>query len=112
MLVRINLWLPRPHNTIGHWSGRIQVFSREAAAGPGKRYDDAPGSIPSDNVPLLDTRGMVMFQVLCLVIMHGFWTTGEWCFKTLVLVPHGERALASVSVQSRDVSTADASPVS
>ena len=34
--VRIRLWLPRPHTSIGPWSRRPPVSSRAAEAGPGK----------------------------------------------------------------------------
>ena len=49
---------------------------------------------------------MVMFQAICQVILHRLWTPGEWCCQTLVLGPHGERALAMVSVLSRDIARA------
>ena len=53
LLVRINLWLPRPRKSMGPWSGRPPESSRAAAAGPGKRHGALSGSMPSDPVPLL-----------------------------------------------------------
>ena len=43
-----------------HWLGRPQESSPAAAAQPGKRYGDVPGSMPTDPAPLLDPRRMVL----------------------------------------------------
>ena len=55
---------------------------------------------------------MVMFQVLCQVILHHFWTPGMWYCQTLVLCPYEERPLASIRVRSKDVGWPEATPVS
>ena len=81
--VRINLWLPSPHNSMGQWSGRTQETSRAKGAGPDKRHDDAPGSIPSDHAPLLDPWGIVLTDI--------------------VLGQHGERDITRVRVRVKDV---------
>ena len=88
----ISLWLPRPHTSMGTWLGRPQESSRQLQ--PGMRND------------------MVSFQVPCQGSLHRFWTTGMWCCQTLVLGPHGERALARVRFLSRDVARAEAILVS
>ena len=46
---------------------------------------------------------MVSFQVACHVSLHRFWTLDAGYCQTLVLGPHGERALGRVRVMSRDV---------
>jgi len=87
VLVRIRLWLPRPHTSMGPWSGRPQESSRAPAAGPGKLHGEVPGSLTSEPIPLLETR--------CVVLSDfgiGF---------------HGKRALARVRVRSRDVARAE-----
>ena len=38
--VRISLWLPRPHMSMGPWSARPQDSSRVSAVGPGKRHGE------------------------------------------------------------------------
>ena len=87
MLLRINFWVQRPDNCMGHWSGRPQEFSGAATVGLGNKT--------------------VMFQVLCQVILHRFRTPGTWGCHTLVLGTHGERALARVRVRSRDIASVD-----
>ena len=58
--VRISLWLPRPHNCLGPWSDRHQESCLAAAARPGKRHGEFPGSMQSDPVPLLPPRCVVL----------------------------------------------------
>ena len=58
--VRISLWLPRPHKSMGPWSGRPQESTQAAAAGPGKRHAELPGSMPGKPALLLDPRCMVL----------------------------------------------------
>ena len=83
---------PRPDNFRGLCSVRSQESPQVGAALPWKRYGDVPGSMSSDPVLLLDPCA--------------------WCCQTLVLGRHGERALASVRVRSRDVARAEATLVS
>ena len=56
MLLRINFWVRRPDNFMGHWSGRSQEFSGAATAGAWKQHSDVPGSMPGDPAPLQDPR--------------------------------------------------------
>ena len=83
---------PRPHNSLGHWSVRPLESSQDATARSLKGHGVVPGSMPSDPPPLLDHRRVL--------------------FQTLVLGPHGERALVRVRVRSRDIARAEATPVS
>ena len=76
VLVRIRLWLPRPHTSIRPWLTRRLESSRQLQ--PGLGYD------------------IVRFQVPCRVSLHHFWTTGGWCCQRLELGPHGDRALPRV----------------
>ena len=57
--VSITIWLPRPHKSMGPWSGKSQESSRAGAAGPGKRHGELAGSMLSDRVMLLDRRYVV-----------------------------------------------------
>ena len=59
MLVRISLWLPKPHNSLCPWSVRLQESSRAAAVGPDKWHGDLPGSMLSEPATLLDPRPVV-----------------------------------------------------
>ena len=90
--VRIRLWMPRPHMSIGPWSRRPPESSRTTASGPGKRHGELPGSMPSQPALFLDPRRVVLSDV-------GIGS-------------HGERALAKRRVRSRDVDRADATLVS
>ena len=77
---------------MGHSSGRPQESSRAAAAGPWKGHCDVPGSMPSDFALCLNPRGVVLSE---------FGIGSSW-----------ERALARVSFLSRDITRAEATPVS
>ena len=70
----------------------VSGFLSGAAAGPGKRHGELPGSLPSQPATLQDPRSL--------------------CCQTLELGPHEGRALARVRVRSRDVARAEATPVS
>ena len=72
---------------MGPWSGRIQESSRAAAAGPGKRHAELPGSMPSEPALLLDHRHVVLTD-------FGIESPGE-------------RALARVRVWTREVTRAE-----
>ena len=54
MPVRSSLWLPKPNNSMGSWSGRTQESSLAATAVPGKQHSELPCSMPSDLTPLLE----------------------------------------------------------
>ena len=92
VLVRISLWLPRPHNSMGPWSIRPHESSQAAAVRPGKRHGEVLDSMPSDSAPFLDPRRVVLSDL-------GIGS------------PWGE-SLTSVRVHSRDIARAEASPVS
>ena len=66
--------------------------SRAAAARPGKRHRELPGSLPSQPSPLLDPRHVML--------------------SDLGMGPHEKSALARVRVRSKDVARAEATPVS
>ena len=89
--VSISLWLPKPHNSKGPWSGRTQESTRAAAAKLGKRHGELPGSMPSDPAPLNNPRS---------VVLSDFGIGSPW-----------ERAVAMVRVRSSDVAKAGATPV-
>ena len=59
VLVRISLWLPKPHNSLCPWSVRLQESSRAVAVGPDKWHGDLPGSMLSEPATLLDPRPVV-----------------------------------------------------
>ena len=65
MLVRINFWVQRPDNCMGHWSGRSQEFSGAATARAWKQHSDVPGFVLSDPAPLHDPRrvGLSDFRI-------------------------------------------------
>ena len=90
--VRISLWLPRPHNSMGTWSGSPQESLRQLKHGL--------------------CNDIVSFHVPCQVTLHPFPTPGASCSQILVLGRHGERALAGVVLRSRDVTRAEVTPVS
>ena len=88
---RICFWLPSPDTSIGpYWRKPPESF-RAAAARPGKRHGELPGSMPSQLAPLLDPRTVVLLEV-------GFGA------------PWG-LSLSSVRVRSTDVACAEATPV-
>ena len=89
--VRIRLWLPRAQTSIGPWSRRLLESFHAAAARPGKRHGELPGSMPSQLAPLLDPRTVVLSDV-------GFGA------------PWG-LSLSSVRVRSTDVACAEATLV-
>ena len=89
VLVSIRIWIQRPHNSMGHRSGRLQECCNQGLA-----------------------NDMVNFQVPCRLTLHQLWTTGSWYCETLVLGTHGERALARVRCRCRDVARAKVTPVS
>ena len=60
--VRIRLWLPRSHMSIGPWSWRPPESSRGAATRPGK-HGELPGSMPRQPAPLLYPRRVVLSDV-------------------------------------------------
>ena len=60
VLVRISLWLPRPHNSMGPWLGRLQESSWVAASRTGKWHGELPGSMLRDHASLLDPRSVVL----------------------------------------------------
>ena len=92
VLVAIPLWLPRPHMLFLPCSRRPPESFRAAAAGLG--------------------NDMVSLQFPCRVSLHRFRIPGTWFCQTLELGPHEERALAMVRIRSRDVTRAEATPVS
>ena len=92
LLVRIRLWLPRPHTSLGPWSRRPLDPLRQLQ--PGLR------------------SSMVSFQAPCQVSLHRFWTPGTRSCQRLDLGPYGQRALARVTIRPRHTSMAEATAVS
>ena len=89
---RVSLWVPWPEAL---WAiGRVYLRNHLGQLQPGLGND------------------MVMFQVICQVILHRLWTPGVWCCQTLVLGPHGVRALARVRVLYGEFVRTDMTPVS
>ena len=89
---RVPFWLPRPH-----------IFFHPRSRRPPESFR-APAQVLGND--------MLSFQVPYQVSLPCFWTPVVWCFRTLELGPHGERALARVRVGSKDVTRAEATLVS
>ena len=63
VLVSIPLWLSSPRMLFLPWSRSPPESSRAAAAGPGKRHGELPGSVPSQPAPLQDPMRVVWSDV-------------------------------------------------
>ena len=69
VLVRIRLWLPRPHSRSA-LTEEPPESSQAAAARPGKRHGE--------------------LQFPCHVSLHRFWTPSAWSIQLLELDPRGD----------------------